>query len=199
MPVQKIRINMVSCYLLSLLSFFFFVINAGPQQSCEKLVIGFDDIRTPLTSNTIDLDWPYEDFIFSRGSPSGYKNQHLPVMNTSGVESFKGAASSRSNILLSSGEPIVIRHVGASFVLISLSMMSVWVDNQAMFIQMERNGTVVHRMTLVLPLRARSTILIDSKDHLTVDKVTIGCQDYVYDKCGDIAYDDFLFCYKHSL
>lgn len=187
--------------LLSCISFIL-IANATKQQLCSRgqdyLVLGFDDITLAPSDFTRSVPWPYRDFLFTRGG--AWMDKHVPVTNTTGSPYYGTSPSSSPNVIITTAESLTLEQAATkgnrTFQLLSVSMTSIWIHNMGVFIQMSRNGTVFHTMTVSLPAQVRQSILIDVPTN--ADKVVIGCTDQAYDRCAHIAYDDFSLCYKHS-
>lgn len=131
---------------------------------------------------------------------SSYLDRHMVIFNPIGYPDWQKGINSPPNVLLTSAESFAITQVptknNRTFVFLNMSMTSIYIDNMGVFIQMSRNGTVVHRMVVTLRLGVRTPVVIDNQ--VRADKVDIGCVDTSIPTCANIAHDDFSFCYKHS-
>lgn len=170
-------------------------------QRCDQgqtpITLGFDDIQV-AAGDTPALAWPYRDFMFVR--TSSYLDRHMVIFNPVGYPDWQKGVASPPNVLLTSGESFAITQVPSknnrTFVFLNVSMTSIYVDNMGVFIQMSRNGTVLHRMVVTLGLGVRTPIVIDNL--VRADRVDIGCVDTSIPTCANVAYDDFSLCYKHT-
>lgn len=165
----------------------------------DPLLINFDQY-TVAPYDVIALPWPEKDFLFERGPPSGYSDKHVPVANTSGVTYWDQSASSWPNVILTTGESLVVRQVptknNRAFVFLGVSLASIFIDQMVIVLTLSRNNTVVYTSQIVLPLQSRVSFVMPSR--VEADLLQIGCYNTSFDTCAHIAYDDFSLCYKHS-
>ncbi len=174
---------------------------APPKATCtanrENLFLNFEDFQI-LPSDFIGLPWPYKDFLFVRGG--GWMDKHVPILNVTGYAYYSNAASSGSNILLTTGEALTMEQMLSTqgpntFVVNEVSLSAIFID-QAMFIELTRNGTVVHRQIVALKAQQRQTVTLTSQ--VSADRMVVGCVDPSFPTCAHVAYDDFSLCYRHS-
>lgn len=185
------------------LLFIAFSLSVAAAQRCERgqdpLLITFDRY-TVAPYDVFALPWPEEDFLFERGPPSGYSDKHIPVTNTSDMGYWANASSSRPNVIFTTGESLVVRQVptknNRAFVLLGLSMTSIYIDRMLITLTLSRNGAVVQATQISLPLQSRVSFVMASR--VEADLLHIGCTNTSFDTCAHIAYDDFSLCYKHS-
>ena len=131
----------------------------------DSLVLSFDDLQVE-PYGALAVPWPYNDFLVSRGSGSGFPDPHIPVVNTTNtvmdiayyvVDPLTGnstgqvatktvnwadGAVTRPNVILTTQEALVLKQSptrnNRTFVLQSLSLMSIYIDQLELALTLTR-------------------------------------------------------------
>lgn len=182
-----------------LLSFFIFATAGAKHQLCgggrTLQVLDFEDIQLPAQGEA-ELPWPYHNFIFY-AAPTEWDDNHTHVMNATGKSLWDVALSSGNNLIFTRNEDFVLEQATSkgnrTFSLLSFSLTSIFY-NQAVSLEVSRNGVPLSRQVLNLVFGQRVAVTIDSP--FAGDKVAIACVDRTVGACMHMAYDDFVICYK---
>lgn len=191
-------------------------------QRKTRIQLGFDDYCN-YGCKSLGLPDNYGGFVLSRAPDSGYGYRNIPVVNTVGIVrtvtynvtdpllgitnvtrdkaiDWQEGASSQPSVILTTGESMLIKMAGEgfkrTFVLESLSLMSIFIDRMNMTITFFNRETEVHRMDIInLPIGSRVRAVMDKM--VDADQVTIGCTTRGYYTCAHVIYDDLVLFYDN--
>lgn len=163
------------------------------------LQLNFDEI-TLINQGYVFVPTPYQGFNFITDREPNIYFSVFPALifnsTYSGAPSYTKTASTQPNAIFTDGHGLIVTFSSTAqnqkaYTLLSFTASAVYYENMLVYVETSRNGNLISRTNVSLPLGIPTTIVVGQAN---IDRLYVRCPGGVT-QCSHMVFDSFMICH----